>query len=318
MEEVAIQPIKPKGLGRRSFLRGVGGSTLAGFIRPETPLTSGVVKEEIERKYNVEIKTLKELFNVQGKPHLPMVTQSPDEWDIERLRLLDASLSVLPSHFYAEDRSSKKMRITLGIASTNGLFATAGDGYMHEIELDYKRFTPEDPRPSFIDVVHECTHLLVPETREIEEYTTPDGVKSKRVVFKSPWYDEIESILGEPFSIFAPKMRQEVLSRGYVFVPNKGIIRDQQHPPAETNSEKSKDIFADEFDYGFRKDYPGEFIPVLAQTYAQGKEYLYAMYREYLDGEVVDELYKFAKNNIFRGQEYDSVEVKKLLGFYEE
>ena len=290
---------------RRNLLKRTVGGLFLTSSRPNESLSpsesnsESLLKESIERKYNIKIKTLKELFLSQNKPFYSGVAQSPDEWDMERLKILDGILEILPPHFYQIGTSGRKMRVTLGIASTEGLFSTIGDGYQNQIELDYKRFDPIDPRLCLIDTTHEFTHLLVPENMEIVEYKTSDGINAKKVIFKSPWYDAVEQILGESFATLAPKMRQRILDFGYIFVPNKGIARNPNLPNSQTEEEK-EDAFADEFDYGFRKDYPGEFIPVLAQTYIQGEEYFFTMYGRYLDQSQVEQLYEFTKKNIFR------------------
>ncbi len=284
---------------------------------PESTIDPVVFKEQIEKRFNIEIRTIKEVFEASRKLYPEDDFKGiPTEWDIERLKMLESYMELLPKHFYAPDIYGSVLRIILGRYSTIGeVSSVAGytPDYPYSIELDYKRFKSEDPKLSLIDLTHELTHIHTPIiSRHIEKYEGPGGIKGERLVEKSPWVDTVERIIGRSYEDFYPISTERLKEKGYMFASgtNKGWVKN---PLSFKTTTQEEDDFANTFGYGLGHGRVKEFIAVLAQTYIQGRDYFLRMYGGYLGDTMTIDLYEFTKNEVFRGQEYDSAAIKSLL-----
>lgn len=286
----------------------------------ESTMDPVVFKEQIEKRFNIEIRTIKEVFEASRKPYPEdNFKDIPTEWDIERLKMLENYMELLPKHFYVPNiygGPPLPLRIILGQYSTIGERSSVmgyTPYYPYSIELDYKRFKPEDPKLSLIDLTHELTHIHTPIiSRRIEKYEQPGGITGEKVVEESPWADAVERIVGRNYEDFYPIFTERLKEKGYMFASgfNKGWVKN---PSAPQKSTKEEDDFANHFGYGLGHGREKEFIAVLAQSYIQGRDYFLRMYGGYLGDTIAMGLYEFNKNEIFRGQEYDSAAIKSLL-----
>lgn len=264
---------------------------------------SVALKREIEGKYNISIMGIKAGMEMVGGKYEPdsKFPDVPLEWDVMRLQILDKSLSILPSHFYKPDYRGNRLIFLLGKQTTVGMFSSIPK-IPHLVELDYKRFRLGNEKRSTMDVAHELVHIITPVDWVREQYQNAnDGSQALRLVQLSPWYDQVESILGKKYLDFAPPMWEEVKRRqNYIWKNNEGWVRDPKIPVEQSPEQQERDKFAIHFGYTLRHQDYDEFIAVLGETFILGRDYFVKMFADYLGKETAEKLFQFTKKTIFR------------------
>lgn len=288
------------GLTRRDFLKGVvvmlGSAALAGCDigkRPETstkptprPVSSTpelvipqediALKEAVEQQFKIELYNPAQAVLPYVEPHTSGI---PIQWDGARLDTLRESLPKLPEYFYQPSEQNRRLRLEL----TTGRFSEAS---RDEIGLSFVQFDPSKPREAFSTLTREFVYRVMPTT------TLTDGDKS------SPWFDEVEQVIGEEFSDTSERLartaynwllwhKSEAEDEKMVFYHS--IYRDAE-------PQDSRLMLAAKT--------PRSFIAGMGEHYIKGKDYFTKMYGELFPTNTVNQLYDFVKEDIFKGKEY--------------
>jgi len=310
-ESEEIQKIA-KRLTRRQFLSKVAiGAALLGLLgiiprshQLQEQDKEFLLKEEIERQFNVKIYTLKEIFENSGENYRPEdFPNVPTKWDTERLLLLKRSLASLPAHLYQPSPEGVKVWITLGESGyCCGFASTRKQPY--QVQVGVSQFSPDNSTEAFGTLVHELVHLATPLTRREEEL--PGG----HVYPDSPWFKKINSIFGEEFSKINFELWEKVEEKNKILDEKVGPKRPVPRGILTPDEEERADFYF-HLAYGLspERPIPDEFISVLAEHYVYGKDYFFRRYSEFFPEEKVRNLFNFVKNEIFKGKEYGSLPI---------
>lgn len=296
---------KPSRITRRTF---IAGTAIAAFSlltgiryndRSQRPLPpeaeSPSLKETIETQFNILLRTQKDEYEVSGKP-LPQEDQHnryTKEWDERRLRLMQTLLPLLPQHLYGPNEQGEKLKITLVAGGESNVPNSCNDSechYLYAINLGTYFLNPDEPKKAFFNLIHELTHVQTPTDTTLEHIQIEEDTIIKKYD-SSPWFEQINSILGEDFADILPELRKKVNTKRQE-LHQKGI-KDQD---MEASLER--------FDYGLSKTIPSEFIAVLSEFYVEGHDKFLKMYKEFFQETMVEKLYDFVKENVFQGKEY--------------
>lgn len=234
---------------------------------PGTDKDTKELKTEIENQFNIAI--------------------NPLGWNISQLRMVQRFLPNLPNHFYGPGvETGKQLELAMDPRSQCCSVTLRTE----IVPLNPKDFDSSSPH-AFEVITHELTHRLTPGL-----VLNPFG--------DSPWYHKIESILGDPFPVFAKRL-----------FPNVKNAFDQ----AQVREERRH--YLSRFMYGITRtdlrmgipliaEKPVEFVAVMGEIYVHGESFFSRFYSEFIEQQVTDGLYGFAKQDIFRGlKEYTTLPV---------
>lgn len=292
---------------------------------PSSPSTefnpdTSSLREEIERQFNIKLRTLKEFntieFNIWSEREIdtlkpPWWDQPP--WTKQELELLSETLADLPPHFYAPDKNGNPLMVILQPRSERGGNCTCGrkdHSYPNSITIGLAH-ARNNSLPFKIDkvqiIIHELTHMITP-------------MLGDRISYSSAWDDYMDQILGVRF----PDAQKELLKKavdklspltqdGSIGSISIGSILGSESI-IKRNLPKEEEMKASVYDritYGVgsslaaRNGKPFEFIADLATHYRiLGKDNFTKIYSEFFNPEVVEGLYNFVRDDIFRGKEY--------------
>jgi len=299
------------GLVVGAFAFAAGGETNGFKIIGETEESQAeILKEKIQRKFGIKIATLREYYEEQGKVYDEKENSDiPQKWDIDRLKMLEEFLPLLPKHFCKSSDNGEKLWVVLSWrGSCCGQFEE--EGYQHQVSLGYDIFKPEDPSTSFEQLTHELTHSIQPKTSIPADRVNELLEFDPQISEWSPWYDEIEEILGGKFYKIRKGILDEIRLKDEQYSQK---AKTQKSPiPAGLLSEEDQEkyLFCLRLVYGlgygeFKLQItPIEFIAILAEKYVHGLDYFSRMYGELFDQEKVEALYSFTKDEVFHGREY--------------
>lgn len=305
-----------------------GGLTVAGPILAKIPdlLRQGnaefpqdpdlILRKSLENKFNILIKEEEDQFYDSSNPKPN--TKSPivyPEWNQQSLLFLEKTLSLLPAHFYHPD-SAGRLPVFVLVRGNGGecqCGATTGSVFPHSIRLG---IADADPETNFLEyypaVVHELVHLK----------TSGPDENDKLLNMLPEVRNKVGQILGSDFPVIRDRLWKEVIEKMRPYVKEQ-YQKDLLLIRAFGLGDKIKNIAKDglneaEFErlkfygrlhYGVaylivRSDTPVEFVAVMGEIYLNGKDYFKKYYGEFFEPEIVERLYDFVKDDIFRGREY--------------
>lgn len=291
------------------FLNGdnhVVGSPIAGLSNGQTagdPIllppdytlsTEGIseLRENIEAEFNIELQTLDEVSIAAPAARifngLEGLIFSYQNWNEQNLNLLERTLKSLPEKFYQPDKNGEKVHIILGSSTHCG--SNIKDFipfHPRQIILSSLYFRPEIPLSAAWVLAHEFGHLA-----------TTDSCKQT----DSPYFDKIEEMLGANFE----HVKQDLSSKIQIQAGQSGLDIEGGGlvPPVDSIKTPGQEeaIRLKRLEYGITNQ--EEFIAVIAESYFLGKDYFQRMYAPFFPKDVVDNLYKFAMDDIFDGTQY--------------
>lgn len=268
------------------------------------------LKKNIEKEFGVEIinygQFLERFYGIGTPPRFT------DRWDIDRLSLLEDLLSALPAHFLHADHRSIEENHRISIALSELVsqcfpdFPTSEDRECHTIKLDSRKLKQELRAEAFLTLVHELVHSI-----------TNEEVVSNENHLSSPLFDKVDAILGTPLGDIEEefeRIAQDKMDQLLSGIDRETLLRKiklTDNLPEEGN----RAVFYADFTYGLGNY--GEFISVLSEYYIQGKEVFFARYGEFFSEDVIQGLYDFMREHIFRGIEYERLPVERGGPFLE-
>lgn len=278
------------------------------------------LKQAIERQYNVEIFTRGERYErkerIRGR-EARLVDGHPDlaaKWDVSGLEMLREYLALLPQHFYLPKDDGRKVHIILSHFSDSSScypFGFAGEGDPCEVELNHESTFIQDRRKhAFSRLAHELIHVATP-ARLKDSLAGPF-----ERVYLSPWFDRIDDIFGEEFDLRRRTLYQAIQEKRDPMPSEVVDVRRRFELDQHLTEEEERELFFRRFEYALGY-YPGgrgrsererekasEFIAVLGEHYLHGREYFFRMYGDFFPEEIIEELYNFVKDDIFKSKEY--------------
>ena len=293
------------------------GATMIGLL-PDAKIMD--LKTLIEKRFGVQLRTIAELhqefpeiyqrymdigvINPPGKEHL--------RWNDHSLNSLQKALSLLPNHFYKPDNQGRPVLIVSAEQSGECVCGNLDHPYPHAIMLNLGQ-----GKDTNVDtLVHELTHLLT-----LGYVPNKEGVHRWYLLEQ---YDKINEILGVKFEEisrqlrvltskkFSPLVNADDASKASleslpvsitVWSPKKGLT-PQELEKFEFYKTFLHSVGPQSGPTGFEEPRPTEFIANLAQHFVHGKDYFKKHYGEFFEPEIVERLYGFVKDDIFRGREY--------------
>lgn len=275
-----------QGITRRRFLGSLAAVPLvrplkaleriAAFLSPrqDENLEEIQKKKEVEEKFGVKLVTLKE-FYAQNPHKIPKQRAGfgpKESWDLSYLKLAEEVLNILPSHFYQPDETGKRLTIILSNRSH------LGDKEDNSLFLDGKFFRPDDRHRALQALAHELIHSITP----VEISFDPTINK------QSAWFDKIYQILGGAYS-----------------QPPEALSAQLLEQAGQSNVKLANpDTLLGRMNYAINWDYPNELVAILGEFYLLGKDYFVESLDPYIGQEQREELYRFIKEEVFRGREY--------------
>lgn len=304
---------------RREFLRFIGGGAAVLFFsvcRSGIPI---VPEESLEDRLKIRIITLRDYYRELGleyPEHQSYLSAVPWEWDKRRLQLLEEGLSVLPKHFYQNGNTLGRMGFILSFNNSAGTVIDHPELRARHIELNHEEFTEPSIKEPVDILAHELSHLQVPVTLVPSGIILTDFLTGKPFeiqIKKSPWFLEVEDILGGEFSKIYSKplariQAEQTSVEGNIFMNR---LLGKRIPDPEL---RERAYFYRTLAYGFENAVdPYEFIAVMASHYMHGKTYFQTRYSEIFPEATTLKLYDFCKVRIFRNQEYERFPLPSYL-----
>jgi len=276
-------------LTRRMFLGvGVVTSRLRWNSIPSFPsqYDEEVSREAVEQQLGIRLITIRDWYQETGREFpedSAQLKDVPREWDADRLNLLLRLSSLLPPHFRDPHPSGKKLDLIL--SNTNHCNDTDPGVPPHQINLDYLRFQPQSIRRALEGLTYELTHTVLPKTvTYLENEFNPNLPPTLKI--ESPWFPIVEEIMGGNFPQKAEEMWYKVSER-------------------RSTSSGGRRRFYEELLTGLKRtEDPYELISVFSQHHLSGRDFMYAMYGEFFTPDQLARLYRFTRDDIFRGVEY--------------
>jgi len=260
-------------------------------------------KEALEQKYNV---------NIDGV------------WTIEQLSVLERALQQLPENFALAHPGKRTVFITDFSAHTNASCLCYMIPHNPLIEPDKYEVTIgtnllRNQKVANLMLVHELTHARSLVVLEVNG----EGEKDENIVIIVWYQDEIERILDMPFKQFArtAKIKLAVLfpelyalsQQSRKISPEK---EKKQNRPKSFVEQVTKAEFRDfnkvdrwryaigDSSFPYNKEYPVEFLAVLAEWYSQGKKVFMYNMEGIVTKDMAEALYEFLRIKIFDRVEY--------------
>lgn len=248
------------------------------------------LKAAIEERFNISLTTVNDVYGPKS-----LWSAKPEDmvvWTLNRLKVLEQSLSLLPKHFYQPSEKGDKFTLSLDIGQrADCICGFSREVLPHRINIGTDHF--ESVENLLPEIAHEFVHLVTP-----MEGKDPRSDPSK---YASPWYQKIDNILGKKFVNVRPELAGMAKSKV-----------DPERMAIAMYGGGERLNFYEKFLYGvegftmaaYEYRLPHEFIAVLGEIYVEGKEYFYRMYGKFFPQDTVEKLYNFVKEYIFRSTEY--------------
>ncbi|HBQ50378.1 TPA: hypothetical protein DD690_00155 [Candidatus Daviesbacteria bacterium] len=259
------------------------------------------LRKRLEDKFNVKIMLTTDFY--------PKKTASP-HWDKSNLAFLEKALDLLPSHFLQPDKNGVSLGIILGDVDNSGECACGAtyNLYPHSVTLGIGKADPETGfTKSMLAVAHEFTHLKTlgfDETRRT--VTVPEWILLDFKQIVGAEFPEARNELSKKLvDKLRPLLNEEARKQmGFYLTMNRSLAKD-----GLSEEELEKLDFLTRFHYGVsylrQADIPAEFLAIMGEAYVlHGKDYFKKYYGEFFEPEIVERLYDFVKDDIFRGREY--------------
>jgi len=248
----------------------------------------------IENQFNINLTTVNDVYGSKS-----LRSAKPEDmvvWNLDRLGLLEKSLSALPEHFYEPSKTGDKLSISLDLGDRANCSCWYEEVLPYRINIGIKHF--ESVEELLSTLTHEFVHLVMP----IEIPMAGSRRDTSKIgELDSPWYRRIDQILGKKFEIVRPElasMAKRKVDPDRMTIAMYGGMRRNFYEKFLYGVE-GHTMAA----YGYRL--PNEFIPVLGETYLEGTDRFYLMYGEFFPQDTVEQLYNFVKENIFKGMEFE-------------
>lgn len=306
-------------ISRRNFLKAALGSAIIASGIVGNPSTGNnarkeegpeLSEEKFESKFNVQLMTLNEHLIDVGEETLSEASVVELKWNSQRVRLLEQVFNVLPESFYELSPSGEKLRITLSDfrGTCCGQFETFG--YNHHVALASPLFDPNNPRRALTHAAHEFTHLKEPKAAILPERRDEIRGLSPEIIEWSRWWDKIDEILGGKFYEMSYEIYLKLDGKKQVLLSKLGVVNSKELQDGIDSESKEKLFFYERLSYGLLGlKYPAEFIAVMSEYYMGGKKSFIERYEEFFSQGVSLNLYRFMKEEVFRGKEYDKFPV---------
>lgn len=297
----AVPPTAENRMTRRALLQkaGLSAGVVAGLISPHgsqeahaqsTEQEVQLLKESLEKKYQIDLTTKFAVEELDGKKKIFTDETTPQEWDKDRLEMLQTYLSLLPEYF-SSPVDDKKLIIQVENlnASINegGKYLKGGNG-QDFINLQPEIFNKEladDPyqlHPSLRILTHELGHRVFARMKNNTDETT--GVAALGIDYEAE-HEEIITQLPEKFRSLQDDHDSLFYSPDYPFIFNH--------------------LFGS-LNYAFSHAHPGEVYPELAAYYLFSHEVFVNSLSAYLPKESIERAYDFLRTELFQGKEYNT------------
>lgn len=315
---------QPRRYTRRQIVVGlavVGGLIAAGEGARRVFL-SEPTREDVENEFGVILLTARDLFAEKGMPYPENERywgtglnkrDVPQVWTPEQLGVLRASLKALPEHFYSPSPEGERFGIVLSNQDCQ-CGAAYNETKPYRVELSYNRFRQATKEEDFVVFAHESTHVQTPIRGYIPVYSEAD--RQTIQVEESPWYDELNRILGGRDYLRTRALLGERYRAASVGLHAKLPVRTGGIQTKEEWEDMLQKTYTQEeceqFEfYGRLNDilwYPyrtlPEFVAFLAENYVKGKPYFDRNFERLLQPDEFAGVYDLTKQSIFRGKEY--------------
>jgi hypothetical protein len=274
----------------------------------------------IEQRFGVRLLTLDEFSIRNGYDPTFMVSFSKD-WTPDKLGFVETLLSNTPPHFYEPAEDGKPLDLVLfsekagraGITCFNencedeGFIALSAQDDIHRDRHPTVLTTINlnDYEMALTVLTHELVHRRTPISfRDFSAKKDPYNLYGR--VYVSPWFDKVDSILGQPFSEMADNLHQSAGDAEEHFKLTHSIESDSN--PQELSLEQLNEYnFYYYFKYGVSLKIPIEFLAVMGQNYIRGREFFVRNYSKFFSEEIAESLFEFTGADIFRGFEYQDM-----------
>lgn len=284
-------------------------------------------RREIEERFNIKIMSSREFRQKYSDPFsrdetamfISREDNRPENLSYEHLLFLEKGLSLLPNHFYKPDKEGRQLLIVLNPTLREQGICACGDlsrmpHKPHAIALGVLDVHPnQNFNIIFMDLVHELTHSFTvmhhPEGSELillEPYKGKIEQLLKQLRIPTIWRSPLLLKINQKLSplIELPDASLDRLKRYGIERLEDADFMVSQYPRQElSDQEREKFQFYNKLVYGLMGS-SHEFIAVLSGHYIFGKSYFFENYGELFDQGIVERLYNFVKEEIFRGREY--------------
>lgn len=250
------------------------GAGVVAFIPSEPPDPAEAYRMSVETNLGIRLVTLKEWYeakrynvrNYKTPPHL--------QWDFPRITLIGSLLPHLPGHFYKPEFLDRvyylldDLEITAGTRSSRAIYEKKLE--YSEVRLDFRWFEREHVEDALETLAHEGVH------------------RAMRSLIGKP-DPNIDRIIGGEFATRRLSLLSSIRER------EKDLSQDFRYRfvgPLSTGLGRSKT--------------PEEFIAQLGQSFYIYGRNTFSQLSLLLPNTMVDSLYAYMKNEVFRGKEYPS------------
>lgn len=268
------------------------------------------LKLDIEDNFKVRLMTHGEWDEEAWKTKL--IEGHPDlseKWNNEYLSVLSSYLSNVPPHFIKEKYKNRRLRIIITPYPSMSCecYPDSKGNDPDEIFMPPDSMSYDLKEEGFYSFAHELIHRITP-------LDLPDPIDHNKPIVEqlnSPWFEAIDTILGEDFATARFKIHDKILTIDPDIKKKRKLSVKKRRDLTE---EEQKSYFLYKLTYGLgtrediegveRFNFPSEFIAVLGEYYMRGKNYFYSMSELVFPEETVGKLYEFIKTEVFRGKEY--------------
>jgi hypothetical protein len=258
--------------------------TLGVYRGPEHyPFSEDTKIREIEERLNIRLVSQFQAYELLGVEFnefdsVELAQMQPIRWDSDRAKLVEDSFKHLPDFFHEPERSGAPLLITLvNSGERSPGFSADYNSRGNLVRLDVDNFTTERPKDALHTITHESIHRL-------------QDMGYSRIK------DEVRRVFNKDFEVFA-----------------KDTLTWLENVP-EGRTEEQK-AFLGLLRYGVqdKSDTPENVIPrkehlefeaVLGQFYIQGFDVFMSFYGQ-VYGDKAEDLYRYMRDRVFGGQEYD-------------
>lgn len=283
------------------------------------------LRKRLEKKFNVKLATTKELVRefpdvYGGFSDYRAYSSEYHSWNNSNLAFLEKALSALPAHFLQTDAEGRRPMIILSPAL--GFCCGNLHHYPYAVEVNLINASPDLPNQDlwmyFRRVLHEFIHL---NTLRYER-----GI-DKGYLPREEYVQKLEQVLGAKFSEVQPKLFEQVntylqplveeelqKSLGLARIGEKwakgvvyDFIPDDKRREGLTEEERESFEFYNRFRFVVHpwRDTISELLADMGEDYVRGETYFKQYYGEFFEPEIVERLYGFARDDIFRGARYE-------------